>query len=255
VEAIIPARLVTTLCTPLPLEVRPMKASIQLRLMICIPNHFIQLSVQILSHLSKDCPLFRALANNSLIRFLFAIMIAANNPITTVVLGGAALTLGLPIAGIAIILEKIIMPDIVLGNKEIDIGPGGTKTVTFSLLSGPNDAVFAAAYISVIATIFTVGGLIMVRHFTRHSIWGWLVFLPALSNVLGQIGCCTYVFIVNGQYPEAVSRNEIGYVDGHYNTNGNMYSRESWACSMKSLYLDQEGWSDKACSNFVRTTL
>jgi hypothetical protein len=182
-------------------------------------------------------------------------MLAVYNPLTTVVLSGAALLLGLPVAVIAIIFEKVTMPDIVLGSKEIDIGPGGTKTVTWNLLSGPNDAVFAAAYISMISAILLVGGLAVVRHVARHNIWGWLVFLPGLANVLGQIGCCAYVFIVSSQHPEAVSRNELKYVNGNYDTNGKSYTRESWACSMKSLYLDQEPWSDKACSSFVCTVL
>jgi hypothetical protein len=182
-------------------------------------------------------------------------MLAAYNPLTTAVLGGAALLLGLPIAVIAIIFEKVSVPDIVLGTKEIDLGPSGTKTLTFTLLTGPNDAVFAAAYISMISAVLLVAGLAVVRHVARHNIWGWLVFLPGLANVLGQIGCCAYVFIANGQHPEAVSRNEIRYVDGKYDSNGKMYTKESWACSMKSLYLDQEPWSEKACSNFVRITL
>jgi hypothetical protein len=182
-------------------------------------------------------------------------MLATYNPLTTVVLSGAALLLGLPVAVMAIIFEKVTMPDIVLGNKEIDIGPKGTKTITWNLLSGPNDAVFAAAYISMISALLLVGGLTVVRHVGRHNIWGWLVFLPGLANVLGQIGCCAYVFVVSSQHPEAISRNELKYVNGNYDANGKIYTRESWACSMKAFYQDQEPWSDKACSSFVCTVL
>jgi hypothetical protein len=182
-------------------------------------------------------------------------MLAAYNPLTTVVLSGAVLLLGVPVAVMAIILEQVTMPDIVLGGKDINIGPKRTKTTTQNLLSGPNDAVFAAAYISMISALLLVGGLTVVRHVGRHSIWGWLVFLPGLANVLGQMGCCAYIFVISSQHPEAVSRNELKYVNGNYDANGKLYTRESWACSMNAFYQYREPWSDKACSSLVCTVL
>ena len=174
------------------------------------------------------------------------------NPMTTIAVSIAGLVLGIPVAVAAIVFEKVYMPDIVLGSKTINAGPNTTKTIDFSLLSGPNDAVMAAAYISIIASILFVVGLWLVRHVSKHNIWGWAMFGPAILNVFGQIACLAYVFIVQGQHPEATSTEEVKFVDGRYDTNGKLYTREAWACMMDKLYNEREGeWAGKACSNMV----
>ena len=177
---------------------------------------------------------------------------AANNPVTTIVIGIVALVLGLPVAIAAIAFERPYVRNIVLGSKTIDVGLGRTKTVSFDLLSGPNDAVTAAAFISIISAILVTIGLILIRHITRHNIWGWLAFGPALLNVLGQIGCCAAAYIFQSKYPVETLQKDLKYVNGAYDTNGTLFTKEAWACAMNNLYAAQEGdWANKACSNFV----
>jgi hypothetical protein len=113
--------------------------------------------------------------------------------------------------------------------------------------------VISGASISIISVLLFAGGLTIVRHVSRHNIWGWAMFGPALLNVLAQIGVLAYVQIVQGQHPEATSTDEIKYVNGSYDTDGKLYTREGWACSMDKLYHEREGdWATKACSNLVR---
>jgi hypothetical protein len=178
------------------------------------------------------------------------------NPLTTLAISAGALILGIPVAAAAIIFEKVYMPNIILGSKEIKSGIDETKTINFSLLSGSNDAVIAGAFISIIAAVMMAGGLTIVRHVSRHNIWGWAMFGPALLNVFAQIGVLAYVQIVQGQHPEATSTDEIKYINGSYDTNGKLYTREGWACSMNKLYSEREGeWASKACSNLVRNDI
>lgn len=144
------------------------------------------------------------------------------------------------------------MPTVILGTKEIKAGIDETKTISFSLLSGSNDAVVAGAFISIFASVLFGIGLAVVRHVSRHNIWGWAMFGPALLNVLGQIGVLAYVQIVQGQHPAATNTNEIKLVNGQYDTDGKLYTREGWACSMDKLYHETEGeWAGKACSDLV----
>ncbi|KAF2191617.1 hypothetical protein K469DRAFT_736268 [Zopfia rhizophila CBS 207.26] len=170
-------------------------------------------------------------------------------PLTTFALTLAALILGIPIAAAALVLEKVPIPTVILGSKTINAGPNTTKTISFSLLSGLNDAVMAGAYISIISSILVVVGLVLTRHVSKHNIFGWTLIGPAIANALGQVACLAYVFIVQGQHPEAKSTEEVRYVDGKYDTDGKLYTREAWACMMDKLYKEREGeWAEKACS-------
>lgn len=174
------------------------------------------------------------------------------NPLTTLAISAGALVFGIPVGVAAIIFEKVYMPNIILGTKEIKAGIDTTKTISFSLLSGTNDAVIAGAFISIICSILFGIGLAVVRHVSRHNIWGWAMFFPALANVLAQIGVLAYVQIVQGQHPEATSTTEVKYINGNYDTDGKLYTREAWACTMDKLYNEREGqWAGKACSNLV----
>jgi hypothetical protein len=175
------------------------------------------------------------------------------NPLTTLAISAGSLALGIPVAVVAVTFEKVYMPNIILGSKEIKAGIDETKTINFSLLSGSNDAVISGAFISIISVLLFAGGLTIMRHVSKHNIWGWAMFGPALLNLLAQIGVLAYVQISQGQHPEATSTDEIKYVNGSYNTNGKLYTREGWACSMEKLYHEREGeWATKACSNLVR---
>lgn len=179
-------------------------------------------------------------------------MITANSPVITIVISAISLILGLLVAVAATIFNSNWVPDITLGSKTIKTGPGQTSTIRFGILTGPNDAVLASAFISMTSTALFLTGLVLIRHFTRHNGFGWLAFGPALLNLLGQVGCCAAVFILNKRYPAATSTDQIQYVNGKYDTGGQLYTKEAWACSMNALYPDREGsWANQACSRFV----
>jgi hypothetical protein len=170
----------------------------------------------------------------------------------TLAIGAGALVLGIPVAVAALIFEKVYMPEVILGSKEIKAGLDTTKTVNFSLLSGPNDAVIAGAYISIISSILFALGLVVLRHFSNHNIFGWALVFPALVDFLGNVACLAYVFIVNGQHPEASSADEVPFVNGKYDTDGKLYTKQAWACMMDKFYNEREGeWAGKACSDLV----
>ncbi|KAF2015222.1 hypothetical protein BU24DRAFT_449981 [Aaosphaeria arxii CBS 175.79] len=170
-------------------------------------------------------------------------------PLVTAALSAGALVLGIPVAAAALVFEKTDMPNPVLGTKEIKTAPGETATITFNLLSGPQDAVMAGGYISIIASILLVAGIVISRHVSRHNIWGWAVIGPALLDLLGQIGILAYVNIVKSQNPEAKSADEVTFANGKYDTQGKLYTREAWACMMDKFYPDRETWAEKACSD------
>jgi hypothetical protein len=178
---------------------------------------------------------------------------ASRNAVITIAVGAFALVLGVPAAIAAILFNHTWVPNVVLGTKTVKSGPNNDTTVLeFGLLSGPNDAVYASALISITSTALIVAGLVLIRHFTRHNIWGWLAFGPAFLNLLGTVGCCAAVYLFKSRYAKATSTDQIRYNNGVYDTGGKLYTREGWACSMNALYADREGdWAKKACSNFV----
>jgi hypothetical protein len=183
-------------------------------------------------------------------------MMSPNSPIITIVVSVIAVILGLPVAVVAIICNSNWVPNVILGSKTINTGPGQTTTINFGILTGPNDAISAAALISMISTALFIIGLVLTRHFTKHNAFGWLAFGPALLNVLSQVGCCVAAFIFNNKYPAATSTDQIRYEHGKYNTGGDLYTKEAWSCSMNALYGGREGsWANQACSRFVSRSL
>ncbi|KAH7406506.1 hypothetical protein DE146DRAFT_395790 [Phaeosphaeria sp. MPI-PUGE-AT-0046c] len=172
-------------------------------------------------------------------------------PITTIAFSVAVLILGVPAAVIAIVFNSNWIPHVILDSKTFSTGPGKTTTINFGILTGPNDAVFAGAVVAIASSLTFILGLILIRHFTKHNGFGWLVFGPALVNLLSQIGCCSAVYIFKNKYPVATSTDQIRHIDGQYSTGGNLYTKEAWACSMEALYADREGdWANRACSRF-----
>lgn len=160
--------------------------------------------------------------------------------ITTIILSTAALIFGIPFAVAAYILNDNWVPDVVLGSKTFGTGPGQTITIEFGLLTGLNDAVYAGALISMTCTALFAIGVVLIRHFTKHNGFGWLVFGPTLLNLLSQIGCCTAAYLFENKYPVATSTDKIRQVNGGYTTGGVLYTRESWACSLNTLYANSE---------------
>jgi hypothetical protein len=179
-------------------------------------------------------------------------MMTTNSPIITIGLSAISLVLGLPVAVAAIVFNSNWIPDVTLGSKTINTGPGQTTTLRFGILTGPNDAVLASALISMASTALFITALVLIRHFTKHNGFGWLAFGPALLNFLGQVSCSAAAFMLNKKYPAATSTDQIRYVDGYYDTGGQLYTKEAWACSMNALYPEREGsWANQACSRFV----
>lgn len=163
-----------------------------------------------------------------------------------------ALTIAVPIA--AIILESAHIPDVVLGTKAINAGPSGTKTLTFGLLTSPNDAVLAAAYISIAAGVICACGIAFVRHIPRYSfVLGCVMITAALGNFLAQIGCTVCWAVWQGKRDgKTAAPGEVSYVDGNYETGGRLFTREAWACTMEKYFGEREGsWASKACSDLV----
>lgn len=74
------------------------------------------------------------------------------------------LLLGIPIAVTTVTFAHVYVPKVALSMKEINIGPSGTKTLTFGPLSAPNDAVLSAAYISVISSVLCAAGIFSLDH-------------------------------------------------------------------------------------------
>ncbi|KAF2114644.1 hypothetical protein BDV96DRAFT_102131 [Lophiotrema nucula] len=174
----------------------------------------------------------------------------AQRPLPTLLLSALILALGLPIPILAQIFSRVFVPAITLGSKTIKVGPNNsTKTISFGLLTGPVDAVIAASFISLISSVILIGALGIVRHVSMHNVWGWGLVVPAVANLLGQVGALAYVFIVHGQHKEAGSVEEVRFVDGRYDTNGTLYTTEAWACMMERFYASQEPWAKKSCSD------
>ncbi|KAF2474902.1 uncharacterized protein BDR25DRAFT_280536 [Lindgomyces ingoldianus] len=176
--------------------------------------------------------------------------------LSTIVLVAITLLLGMPFAIVTIVLQNPKMPNIVLGTKTIDAGPSGTKTVKIGLLTGPNDANLAGAYIAIGATAITTLALWRFRGSSRDlylKIWGWSLLGTGLANLVGQFACLVYIFIVSSQYPQAKSTDEVPRLDnGQYDAQGKVYSKESWACMMNKLYPQYEGsWAGKACDDMT----
>jgi hypothetical protein len=179
-----------------------------------------------------------------------------NDWITTIVLSVGSLVLGLPFAIAATVLNSNWVPHIILDSKTINTGPGKTTKLEFGLLTGPNDTIYAGAYVFIASTALFIIGFVLFRHSIKHNSFGWLAFGPALLNLLSQIGCCAAAYIFTNKYPVATSTNQIRYDNGTYDTGGALYTREAWACSLNALYAEREGaWADGACSRFVRIYL
>jgi hypothetical protein len=175
-----------------------------------------------------------------------------SDPVITVVISAISIILGLPVAVATLFFNHNWVPKVMLRSKTINTGLGKTTTINFGILTGPNDAILAAALISIASTALIIIGLVLTRHFTKHNAFGWLVFGPALLNILGQVGCCVAVFIFSNRNPVATSRDQIRYANGKYSTGGTLYTKEAWSCSMNALYPDKEGhWANQACSRFV----
>lgn len=175
----------------------------------------------------------------------------------TCTIAAVALLLSIPVAIAALQYENFEMPTFVLGQKDVKAGlDGKTKTVSFAPLSGANDAVTAAACISIICSLLFVSGLVTVRHVSERRVFGWLMLGSAAVSVLGNAACMAYVFIVKGKYKDAAGKDDIVFDEkrGVYEITeeGRLFTREAWACSLNSLYGEREGrWADNACKKMV----
>jgi hypothetical protein len=181
---------------------------------------------------------------------------ASNELLVTAAIVTSILILGIPVAIGTILLDHSYVPNIILGSKSIEAGPSGPKTLTFGLETGPDDAVLASAYISILTSILIAVSIIILRHsnILGRSV-GWGATATAAANLLAQIGCAVAwgVLLMKDEAKHA-KPGDITYDEKmeRYDTRGRMFTREAWACSMKALYDEREGgWSGKACENLV----
>lgn len=180
----------------------------------------------------------------------------ANNFATTAAIAGATILLGVPIAVGAFMLDRADVPDVFVNSKTIDQGPDGKKTIYYGgFLTGPNDAVKYASFISVATSVIIALGLVLVRHINGKlsSIFGGVVTVVAIVNTLGQVGGVLAWLILHGKdYAEVPEKkDEVKFVDGKYETHGRNFTKEAWACTMDLYFKDKETWAEKACNNIV----
>jgi hypothetical protein len=181
---------------------------------------------------------------------------ASNELLITAAVVISTLILGIPVAIGAILLDSTYVPDIALGSKSIDAGPSGPKTLTFGLQTGPDDAVLASAYISILTSILIAVSIIVLRHASvLGRSGGCVATATAAANLLAQIGCAIAwgVLLMKDEAKHAMPE-DITYDEKmeKYDTEGRMFTREAWACSMKALYDEREGeWAGKACESLV----
>jgi hypothetical protein len=140
-----------------------------------------------------------------------------------------------------------------MGEKEIKAGlNGATKTVSWSLKSGPQDATITAGFISIICSLLFSVGVVVVRHVSQHNIFGWAMVFPAFTSFVANVGIMAYVFVESGKHKEAENQDEVKYVDGKYETGGKVFTRGAWACMMDKWFKEREGeWAEKACKDMV----
>ncbi|KAF1954931.1 hypothetical protein CC80DRAFT_493322 [Byssothecium circinans] len=164
------------------------------------------------------------------------------------------LLFGVPIAVVAIHFTNVFVPSITLGTKQIDAGPSGPKTLTIGLIRSSDDAVLASSYISILSSLMVAAGMALVRHLRVRkgdSFVGWSVMGPAAVNLLGQIGCLVaWIILQEKDEAKIGSKDDVTFVDGIYGSSGRMFTREAWACTMKTFFGEKEGiWAIKACED------
>ena len=174
--------------------------------------------------------------------------------LTTLAIASTLLLLGLPTAITTLILDGAPIPSVVLGTKTIDAGPNKpAQTLSFGLRTGPNDAVRASAYLSILTATALSLAVAALRHVLwRKHVWAYIALAGALGNLVAQVACVVAWGVLVGSRDAALaSAGEIVRAegrDGGYEVSGErLFTRESWACSLK----EREGWAAKACDDLV----
>ncbi|KAF2689846.1 hypothetical protein K458DRAFT_426733 [Lentithecium fluviatile CBS 122367] len=143
------------------------------------------------------------------------------------------LLLGIPIAIVIISLENAFVPNV--------------------LLTAPNDAVLSAAYISLITSILCVIGLNLVQLLNANrkgKVFGWVTVGVAAVNIMGQSACLVAWGILQGKDNAKVpTKGAVQFVDGGYQTDGRLYTKEAWACTMDTYFSAKENWAPETCTN------
>lgn len=181
---------------------------------------------------------------------------ASNEVLITAAIVTSIVVLGIPVAIGTVVLDNTYVPDVVLGSKTIDAGPSGSKTLSFGLQTGMDDAVLASAYISIIASIFLAVFVVILRHISGFGRTAGLgAIATAAANLLAQVGCVfAWGILLMKDEARHAQAGDIFYDEKRerYETSGRMFMREAWACSLDALYGEHEGeWAGKACGNLV----
>lgn len=175
--------------------------------------------------------------------------------LTTAAITACTLFLCIPVAVTTIILDNAHIPNVVLGSRTIDAGPSGSKSLTFGLRTGPDDAVLASAYIAVIASVALALCIALLRHVNSLvRMAGWTSISVATGNFAAQLGCVIAwgILVTKDEAQHAEKEDITRSENGEKYETKRMFTREAWACSMKTLYSEREGaWAPKACDDLV----
>ncbi|PSN64942.1 hypothetical protein BS50DRAFT_677825 [Corynespora cassiicola Philippines] len=192
-------------------------------------------------------------------------MPSGNNPMTTIALAFLVLVLSLPLSTIILIFESVSYPNVTLSSlpatppqaenpsadatQAAETAPTRAAT-TYALESGPTTAVFAAAYISIVASALVAAGLVVLRHFSARKVVGWGVFGAAACAFAGVVVGMVYANVVQGRDSELDDAREVSFGEGVWRVGGRGFTEETWACMMDGLGVEgQRDWAGGVCSD------
>ena len=95
-------------------------------------------------------------------------------------------------------------------------------------------------------------GSVVLRHVSYdNTIVAMVTFGTSVLNMVAQLIFLGIVNVSVATHRESRNINDVKFVNGVYDTNGKQFTRETWSCTMASLYVQKETWSTNACSEYV----
>jgi hypothetical protein len=150
------------------------------------------------------------------------------------------LVLGVVFAGLDINLESTFMPTVPLKDSE-------------TIVNSPHIATFGASIMSIASSVIVMVGTVVLRHVSYdNAMVAMLTFGTAVLNMVAQLVFLGIVNVGVATHRESSNINDVKFVNGVYDSNGRQFTRETWSCTMSSLFALQEPWSTNACSEYVR---
>lgn len=158
---------------------------------------------------------------------------------TTIFISICYLVLGVVFAGLDINLESTFMPPMPLKDPE-------------TIINSPHLATFAAAITSIASSVIVMIGSVVLRHVSYdNTIVAMVTFGTSVLNMVAQLIFLGIVNVNVATHLETRNVNDVKFVNGVYDTNGKQFTRETWSCTMASLFVQKEPWSTNACSEYV----